>query len=77
MWASLKNISSTESDVKIQGVKAWNVTDKSSIIWKSDRSDKIKRDFFQAVVVSILLNGYTTCMLTKRIEKKLEEDWLE
>ena len=28
--------------------------------------------FFQAVVVSILLNGCTTWMLTKRIEKKLD-----
>ena len=29
------------------------------IIWKSDLTDKIKRSFFQAAVVSILLYGCT------------------
>ena len=46
--------------------KAWTL----SIIWKSDVSDKIKRNFFQAAVVSILLDGCTTRTLTKRIEEK-------
>ena len=40
-----------------------------STIWKSDLSDKIKRDFFQAVL--ILLYGCTPWMLIKRIKKKL------
>ena len=31
------------------------VYDMLSIIWKSDLSDKIKRDFFQAVAMAILL----------------------
>ena len=31
----------------------------------------MKRCFFQAVIVSILLYGYTTWMLTKRLVKKL------
>ena len=31
--------------------------------------DKMKRSFFQAAVVSILQYGYTTCTLTKRLEK--------
>ena len=35
-------------------------------------SVKIKHNFFQAVVVSILLFGCTTWTLTKRIEKKLD-----
>ena len=43
-----------------------------SIIWKSNLSDKLKRSFFQAVVVSILLYGCTTWTLTKRLEKKLD-----
>ena len=30
------------------------------IIWKSDLSDKIKRDFFQTVAVSVLLYSGTT-----------------
>ena len=40
-----------------------------SIIWKSDLTDKMKRSFFQAAVVSILLFGCTTWTLTKRLEK--------
>ena len=32
----------------------------------------MKRNFFQAAVVSILLNGCTTGTLTKRLEKKLD-----
>ena len=39
--------------------------DRLSVIWKSDQTDKIKRSFFQAVVVSILLYGCTTWALTK------------
>ena len=41
-----------------------------SIIRKSDLTDKMKRSFFQAEVVSILLYGCTTWTLTKRLEKK-------
>ena len=37
-----------------------------SIIWKSNLTDKIKRSFFQAAVVLILLYGCTTWTLTKR-----------
>ena len=52
--------------------KAWSANDRLSIIWKSDLSDKIKRNFFQAAVVSILLYGGTTWTLTTCIEKKLD-----
>ena len=38
----------------------------------SDLTDKIKRSFFQAAVVSILLYGRTTWTLTKRMKKKLD-----
>ena len=38
--------------------KPWTAIDKLSIILKSDLTDKIKRSFFQAAVVSILLYGY-------------------
>ena len=44
-----------------------------SIIWKSDLTDKMKRSFFQAAVVSILLYGCTTWMLTKRLTKRLKK----
>ena len=39
--------------------KAWTAIDRLSIIWKSDLTDKMKRSFFQAAVVSILLYGCT------------------
>ena len=45
------------------------------ILWKSDLTDKMKRSFFQAVVVSILLYGCTTWTLTKRLEKKLDGNY--
>ena len=38
-------------------------------------TDKIKRSFFQAAVVSILLYGCTTRALTKFIEKKLDGNY--
>ena len=50
----------------------WTVIDGLSVIWKSDLTDKIKRSFFEAVVVLILLYGCTTWTLTKRMEKKLD-----
>ena len=49
--------------------------DRPSIIWKSYLTDKMKRSFFQAAVVSILLYGCTTWTLTKRLEKKLEGNY--
>ena len=51
--------------------ETWISIDKLSIIWKSNFIDKIKRDFFQAVAVSILLYDCTTWILLKRLEKKL------
>ena len=38
-------------------------------------TDKTKRSFFQAAVVSILLYGCTTWTLTKRMEKKLDGNY--
>ena len=46
-----------------------------SIIWKSNLTDKMKRNFFQAAVVSIILYRCTTWMLTKRLEKKLDGNY--
>ena len=46
--------------------------DRLSIIWKSDLSDELKRDFFQALVVSILWYRCRTRTLTKYLEKKLD-----
>ena len=47
------NTSSTESGVNIHQAKE-STFYRLSLIWKSDQSDKIKHDFFQAVAVSIL-----------------------
>ena len=55
--------------------KAWTAIDRLLIIWKSDLTDKMKRSFFQAAVVSILLCGCTTWTLTKRLEKKLDGNY--
>ena len=41
----------------------------------SNLTDKMKRSFFQAAVVSILLYGCTTWMLTKRLEKNLDGNY--
>ena len=54
------SVSSTEKDIDTRLTKAWTAIDKLSIVWKSDLTDKIKRSFFQAAVVSILLYGCTT-----------------
>ena len=45
------------------------------IIWKSDLTEKMKRSFFQAAIVLILLYGCTACMLIKRMEKKLDVNY--
>ena len=63
------SVTSTEKYIYMQLTKAWTAMDRLSIIWKSDLIDKMKRSFFQAVVVSILLYGCTNWMLTKQLEK--------
>ena len=55
--------------------KAWTAIKRLSIIWKSDLADKIKRIFFQTAVVSLVLYGCTTWMLTKRLKKKLDGNY--
>ena len=69
------SVSSTKKEIDMRLTKAWTAIDKLSIIWKSDLTDKMKRSFFQAAVVSILLYGCTTWTLTKRLEKKLDGNY--
>ena len=69
------SVSSTENHINTWLTRAYAAIDKLSVIWKSDLTDKIKRSFFQAVVVSILLYGCTTWTLTKRMEKKLNGNY--
>ena len=84
-WASLKlvdkftylgsSVSSTEKDIDMRLTKASTAIHKLLIIWKSDLTDKMEYSFFQAAVISILLYGCTTWMLTKRLEKKLDGNY--
>ena len=69
------SVSSTEKDINTQLTKAWTAINRLLIIWKSDLTDKMKLSFFQAAVVSILLYGCTTWMLTKWLEKKLDGNY--
>ena len=69
------SVSSTEKDIDTRLMKAWTAIDRLSIIWKSNLTDKMKRSFFQAAVVSILLYGCTTWTLTKQLEKKLNGNY--
>ena len=55
--------------------KAWTAIDRLLVIWKSDVTDKMKRSFFQAAVVSLRLYGCTKWTLTKRMEKKLDGNY--
>ena len=69
------SVSSTEKDINTRLTKAWAAIDKLSVIWKSDLTNKMKRSFFQAAAVSILLYGCTTWTLTKRLEKNLDGNY--
>ena len=69
------SVSSTEKDIDTRLTKAWTAIDRLSIIWKSNLTDKMKRSFFQAAVVSILLYGCTTWTLTERLKKKLDGNY--
>ena len=69
------SVSSTEKDIDTWLMKARTAINRLWIIWKSNLTDKMKRSFFQAAVVSILLYGCTTWTLTKRLEKKLDGNY--
>ena len=69
------SVSFIENDINTRLAKAWSAIDKLSVIWKSDQSDEIKRIFFLAVVLLILLYGCTKWTLIKRMEKKLDGNY--
>ena len=69
------SVSSTEKNINMRVAKAWAAINRLSIVWKSDLTNKIKCSFFQAAVISMLLYGCTTWMLTKHIEKKLDSNY--
>ena len=53
-------ISSIENDLNLHKRRVWVAIDRVLIISKFDISDKIIRDFFQTVIVSVLLYGFPT-----------------
>ena len=55
--------------------KSKRAIDRLSVTGKSEQTDKMKRSFFLAEVVSILLYGCITWTLTKRLEKKLDGNY--
>ena len=67
------SVSSTEKYIDTQLTKAWTAIDRLSIKWKSNLTDKIKRSFFQAAVVSILLYGCTRRQLYKNVASNIEQ----
>ena len=50
---------STISDDNLYLAKGWTTKDSLLIIWKSNLSNKVKRNFLQCVVVSIQVYGCT------------------
>ena len=64
-----------EKDIDMQLTKAWTAIDRLLIIWRFDLTDKMKRSFFQAAVISIQLYGCTTWTLTKRLEKQVDGNY--
>ena len=69
------SVSSTKTDIDTWLAKAWTAINRLLVIWKSHLADKMKRSFFQAAIVSILLYGCITWMLTKHMEKKLDGNY--
>ena len=69
------NASSTEKDINTRLAKAWTAIERLLVIRKSDLTEKIKRSFFQAPVLSILLYGSTTWTLTKGMETKIDGNY--
>ena len=63
------SVSSTEKDIDARLTKAWTAIDRLSIIWKSDLTDKVKRSFFQAAVVSTVLYGVGVRFIAWRLRR--------
>ena len=53
------SVSSTKKNIDTRLTKAWTATDRLSIIWKSDLTDKMKRSFYQAARYFFIILQYT------------------
>ena len=65
-------ISSIDKDINIRIAKSLSALDKLSSIWKSNLMATLKRNFFRAVIESVLLYGSEVWTLTKKLERKLD-----
>ncbi|XP_071958788.1 uncharacterized protein [Antedon mediterranea] len=65
------NIASTAKDVDIRISKAWSALKRLTVIWKSNISNNMKKNFFKTTVESVLLYGSSTWTLTKKLENTL------
>ena len=63
------------TDIDTRLTKAWTAINRLLVVWKSDLTDKMRRSFFQAVIVLILLYGCTSWTLTKQLKKKLDDNY--
>ena len=68
------SVSSTKKDIDMRLMKAWTAINRLSIIWKSDLTDKMKRSFFQAAVVSSNIEQVSSRqhIVSSNIEQVLE-----
>ena len=63
---------STAHDIDIRLEKAWGALNETDKIWKSELPENLKRNFFRAIVESVLIYGAITWTLTSSLEKKLD-----
>ena len=73
----LHSLEQVAAGINTQQAKVWAAIDRLSIISKSNLTDKIKRSFFQAAVVLILLYRCTTWTLKEHIERNLDGNYTE
>ena len=61
-------IGSTQHDVSIRIGSSWAALNSLNIIWKSNLSNKPKRNFFRATVENVLVYGSITWTLTTTLD---------
>ena len=64
-------IGSTEHDIDVRIAKAWGAITSMTKLWKSKLLERLKRNFFRAIVESVLTYGSITWTLTKTLENRL------
>ncbi len=63
---------STERDIKERKASAWGTLNNLKKIWISNLSRGLKTQIFVAVIKTILLYSYKTCILTVGLTKFLD-----